>query len=49
MNLFEHTLYINLDSRTDRRDHAEEVFKKMNITAERVNGEWCSWVYIKSY
>lgn len=38
MNLFEHTLYINLDSRTDRRDHAEEEFKKMNITAERVSG-----------
>jgi GR25 family glycosyltransferase involved in LPS biosynthesis len=37
MELFEHTLFINLDSREDRLVHAQSEFKKMNITAERVS------------
>jgi GR25 family glycosyltransferase involved in LPS biosynthesis len=36
-NLFEHTLFINLEHRTDRLEHALSEFKKMNINAERVN------------
>jgi GR25 family glycosyltransferase involved in LPS biosynthesis len=37
MELFEHTLFINLEQRTDRLEHAMSEFKKMNINAERVN------------
>jgi GR25 family glycosyltransferase involved in LPS biosynthesis len=37
MNLFENTLYINLEHRQDRRDHVAAEFAKMGITAERVN------------
>ena len=37
MNLFENTLFINLDHRQDRLEHATEEFKKMNINAERVD------------
>jgi len=37
MNLFENTLFINLEARTDRLDHALGEFKKMKIDAERVN------------
>jgi len=37
VNLFEHTLFINLEHRTDRLEHALSEFKKMNINAERVN------------
>ena len=36
MNIFEHTLFINLDHRTDRLEHATSEFAKMGITAERV-------------
>ena len=36
-NLFEHTLFINLEHRTDRLEHALSEFKKMDINAERVN------------
>jgi glycosyl transferase family 25 len=35
MNLLEHTFYINLEERTDRREHVEEEFKKLGVTAER--------------
>jgi GR25 family glycosyltransferase involved in LPS biosynthesis len=37
MELFEHTLFINLEHRTDRLEHALAEFKKMDINAERVN------------
>lgn len=37
MDLLEHTLYINLEHRNDRREHAEAEFAKMGIRAERVN------------
>ena len=37
MELFKHTLFINLDHRQDRLEHATEEFKKMNINAERVD------------
>jgi GR25 family glycosyltransferase involved in LPS biosynthesis len=37
MELFKHTLYINLDSRRDRLKHITEELKKMNIEAERIN------------
>lgn len=37
MDLFENTLFINLESRSDRLQHAVEEFKKMGIAAERVN------------
>ena len=33
MNLFENTLFINLDHRQDRLEHAIEEFKKLNINA----------------
>ena len=36
MDLFKHTLYINLDSRTDRLEHVTNELKKMDINAERV-------------
>jgi glycosyl transferase, family 25 len=36
MELFQHSLFINLDSRTDRFDHALEEFDKFNIEVERV-------------
>ena len=36
MDIFEHTLFINLDHRTDRLEHAISEFAKMGITAERV-------------
>jgi len=34
-NFFDKIFYINLDSRPNRREQTEEVFKKYNITAER--------------
>ena len=37
MELFENTLFINLESRTDRLQHATAEFIKIGITAERVN------------
>jgi GR25 family glycosyltransferase involved in LPS biosynthesis len=37
MELFKHTLYINLESRPDRLKHVTEELKKMNIEAERIN------------
>ncbi len=37
MELFKHTLFINLEARKDRLEHAEKEFKKMNIIAERFN------------
>ena len=37
MDLFKHTLFINLETRKDRLEHAEKEFKKMNINAERFN------------
>lgn len=36
-NLFEHTLYINLEHRTDRKAHVEKEMQKMGITATRFN------------
>ena len=36
MDLFEHTLFINLDERTERLAHATIEFQKMGIVAERV-------------
>ena len=35
MELLQHTIFINLDHRTDRLDHVLEEFKKLNITGER--------------
>ena len=37
MELFKYALYINLESRPDRRKHVEQELKKMNIDAERIN------------
>jgi GR25 family glycosyltransferase involved in LPS biosynthesis len=37
MDLFKHSLFINLDSRVDRLDHALTEFEKMNIQVERVS------------
>jgi GR25 family glycosyltransferase involved in LPS biosynthesis len=37
MELFKHTLFINLESRPDRLQHVQQEFKKMNIEAERMN------------
>jgi len=37
MSLFENTVFINLEHRTDRLEHAVSEFKKMGINAERVN------------
>ena len=37
MNLFENTLFINLDHHQDRLEHATEEFKKMNINPVRVD------------
>jgi GR25 family glycosyltransferase involved in LPS biosynthesis len=38
MDLFEHTLFINLENRPDRLEHAQNEFKKLDIQSERVNG-----------
>lgn len=37
VDLFEHTLFINLKHRTDRLEHVQIEFHKMGIKAERVN------------
>ena len=37
MDLFKHSLFINLDSRVDRFEHALKEFEKMNIQVERVS------------
>lgn len=37
MELFEHTLFINLENRTDRLEHSQKEFEKLGIQAERVN------------
>ena len=37
MDLFKNTLFINLEQRPDRLEHAVAEFKKMRIDAERVN------------
>jgi len=37
MELFKHTLFINLASRPDRLEHVQKELKKMNIEAERIN------------
>jgi GR25 family glycosyltransferase involved in LPS biosynthesis len=37
MELLKNTLFINLESRTDRLHHALSEFKKMNINAERID------------
>jgi len=37
MELFEHTLFINLEHRNDRLEHALAEFDKLGIKAERVN------------
>jgi len=37
MELFEHTLFINLESRQDRLEHSQKEFEKLGIQAERVN------------
>jgi len=37
MELFKHTLFINLDSRGDRLDHALREFEKMDMQVERVS------------
>lgn len=36
MDLFKHTLFINLEHRKDRLEHAEEEFKKLGIEATRM-------------
>ena len=35
MELFQHTLYINLDERPDRRNHVENELRNLGITGER--------------
>ena len=37
MDLFKNTLFINLEHRNDRLEHATEEFKKIGIKAERVD------------
>jgi len=37
MELFKNTLFINLEHRTDRLQHALDEFKKLGINSERVN------------
>ena len=37
MDWFKNSLFINLDSRVDRLDHALNEFEKMNIQVERVS------------
>jgi GR25 family glycosyltransferase involved in LPS biosynthesis len=37
MDLLQHTLFINLEHRTDRLQHVTKEFEKMGIVAERVN------------
>ena len=37
MDIFEHTLFINLDHRKDRLEHVEKEFEKMEIQGERFN------------
>jgi GR25 family glycosyltransferase involved in LPS biosynthesis len=37
MELLKHTLFINLDSRTDRLDHVSKELAKLNINGERVS------------
>lgn len=37
MELFKHTLFINLEHRKDRLEHVTKEFEKMSIQAERVN------------
>ena len=37
MDIFEHTLFINLDHRKDRLEHVEKEFEKMGIQGERFN------------
>jgi GR25 family glycosyltransferase involved in LPS biosynthesis len=37
MELFKNTLFINLENRKDRLEHANLEFKKMGINAERIN------------
>ena len=38
MDLFDHTLFINLDHRTDRLEHVTNEFKEMGIIPERISG-----------
>ena len=38
MELFKHSLFINLKHRTDRLEHVTNEFKKMGINAERIEG-----------
>ena len=38
MDLFKHSLFINLDDRVDRFEHALNEFEKINIQVERVSG-----------
>ena len=38
MELLEHTLFINLDHRTDRLEHINKEFEKMGIKGERIQG-----------
>lgn len=37
MDIFDHTLFINLDHRKDRLEHVEKEFEKMGIQGERFN------------
>lgn len=37
MDIFEHTLFINLDHRKDRLEHVEKELEKMGINGERFN------------
>lgn len=37
MDIFDHTLFINLDHRKDRLEHVEKEFEKMGIKGERFN------------
>jgi glycosyl transferase family 25 len=37
MDLLQHTLFINLEHRTDRLDHVVQELKKIHVTAERFN------------
>ena len=37
MELFKHTLFINLEHRSDRLEHVKEELKKIGVEGERVN------------
>jgi len=43
MNLLKHVLYINLDDRTDRKEHLLNEFQKLGITPIRIDAVRSKW------